>query len=84
MEVLKIGLQYLIRIIEFAIVAQAIMSWFSNLTSHKIYYILSELTEPVLFPIRKLMSNLNTNIDFSPLVGYICLKLLDIFIERFL
>ena len=71
-------------VFELLIVARAVMSFIalavSNSTFHRIYDIIQSLTEPILMPIRKLLSKVPfleaLPIDFSPLVVLLILSFL--------
>ena len=71
-------------VFELLIVARAVMSFIalavSNSTFHRIYDIIQSLTEPILMPIRKLLSKVPfleaLPIDFSPLVVLMILSFL--------
>ena len=71
-------------ILELLIIARAVMSFIamtvSNSTFHRIYDIIQSLTEPILMPIRKLLSKVpfleTLPIDFSPLVVLLVLSFL--------
>lgn len=63
----------------FAMIIQAILSWFPNPSTDSIRNLLSGITEPVLRPIRKHVPPLN-GFDFSILIGIIGLFFLQILI----
>lgn len=61
-----------------AIVARAILSWFYPLGKDRWTGILIDLTEPILGPIRSLMSRiLPIPIDFSPIVAILLISYLQ-------
>lgn len=63
----------------FAMIIQAILSWFPNPSTDSIRNLLSGITEPVLRPIRKRVPPLN-GFDFSVLIGIIGLFFLQILV----
>lgn len=74
----------LFRIIEFLIIANALVSWFpvfwQNPTLLKIMQTINILTEPLLKPVRKLLSKTpagNMPIDISPIVTILLLSVLQ-------
>lgn len=78
------ALDSLFRIMEFMIVANAILSWFpmmmQNPTLMKIAAMINSLTEPLLKPIRKLMSKTSIGsmpIDISPIIAILLLGVLQ-------
>ena len=61
-----------------AIIARAILSWFYPLGKDRWSTLLLELTEPILGPIRSVLSRiLPIPIDFSPIVAIILLNILQ-------
>ena len=65
-----------VRIYTFIIIARAIISWVQPNPYNPIVQLLYKLTEPVLFPIRRLLTKYmgNMGIDFSPLVALVLLN----------
>ena len=82
-------LQYLINIVWWIIVIQAILSWlvaFNVINTHndfirQLLYALDRLTEPLYRPIRRIMPDLGA-LDLSPLVVLIILAILSMAINR--
>ncbi|MDP4152107.1 MAG: YggT family protein [Bacillota bacterium] len=75
-------LSYIIDFLYILIIARAVMSWFPlRGTLLHIYEIIHVLTEPMLQPIRKLLSRIDVlrgmPIDFSPIVLLIILGFID-------
>jgi YggT family protein len=64
-----------ITIMQFAIIARAIMSWFDRGMRNPISQILVQLTEPIIAPIRRFVPQAGM-IDFSPLVALLILLVL--------
>ncbi len=61
----------------YAILAAAILSWLNTAYSHPVVEILYCLTEPIMRPFRRIIPTI-ANIDFSPIVVLIVLKLVTI------
>lgn len=68
----------LLNVLIFAIVIRAILSWFMRLGGDPITRLLLDITEPLLRPIRELMSRIipGMMIDLSPLVAILLLQFL--------
>ncbi len=62
------------------IIARAILSWVSPDPYNPIVQFLNKVTEPVLYPIRRIMGSYNIGIDLSPMIAI----LMIIFLKRFL
>jgi YggT family protein len=63
----------------YLIFGRAVLSWFIRDYNNPIMRILMSLTEPILKPIRELLSRFNIGgnmIDFSPLVALLIVQLL--------
>ncbi len=74
----------LFKIAEFLIIANALISWFplfwQNPTLSKVMQMISTLTEPLLKPVRKLLSKTpvgNMPIDISPIIALLLLSFLQ-------
>jgi YggT family protein len=67
----------LLNILETAMFLRAILSWFVD-GSNKLYSVLASITEPIILPIRKLLSKTSIGggmpIDISFLVTYLLLE----------
>jgi YggT family protein len=66
-------------LIEILILARIILSYLRNMVSPKIYNILFQLTEPILYPIRELLYKIGLNkgmIDFSPIAAFLLLNII--------
>ncbi len=79
MEFLFDFLRILLNVLTLAIIARAIMSWFSPRPTNMLAIILYRLTEPLLAPLRRIIPRAGM-FDFTPLVAIILLQL----IARFL
>jgi YggT family protein len=72
--VLNVLLTFL-SVMQFAIIARAILSWFDPGARWPISQILLQITEPIIAPIRRVMPRTGF-IDFSPLVALLLIYLL--------
>jgi YggT family protein len=66
---------WFITIMQFAIIGRAILSWFDRSQSNPVSQFLVQLTEPIVAPIRSIMSSMGM-IDLSPLVAIFVLLIL--------
>ncbi len=67
----------IIDIFRYLLIIRAILSWFMH-PNNPFYSLIIKLTEPLVFPIRELLSKVmkNTFLDFSVLGGFLLLSLL--------
>ena len=63
---------YLCRILTYAIIIRAILSWFIRSRQNLIILLLDDITEPLLAPIRRVVPRLGI-FDLSPLVAIVIL-----------
>ncbi|MFT5930680.1 MAG: YggT family protein [Oceanospirillaceae bacterium] len=63
----------------FAILASIILSWLAPQTKHPGAYLLHQLTEPVMAPVRRMLPNLG-GLDFSPILVFIMINLVDMLV----
>ncbi|MDR1572533.1 MAG: YggT family protein [Clostridiales Family XIII bacterium] len=83
MPVLRAAVAFFCDILTFLLFARAILSWFVNPYSyspysvlHRINALLRQLTEPMVAPCRRLLSNFSTGMfDFSVLVAMLAVML---------
>jgi len=76
-------IQYLLRILTWIIIIQAVLSWltaFNVINTHndfvrQLLYGLSRMTEPLYRPIRRIMPDFG-GLDFSPLVVLLLIQIL--------
>lgn len=76
MRFLVTFLDLLLSVLSLAIIGRAIISWFDPAGRTAIARILTDVTEPVVRPIRRLMPQ-TAMIDFSPLVALLLIYLLQ-------
>jgi len=73
-------LSYVLEIYTWVIIIRALISWVNPDPYNPIVQFLYKITEPVLYPLRKLMRTYSTGIDLSPLVAI----LIIMFLKQFL
>jgi YggT family protein len=64
------------------LVARALVSWVNPDPYNPIVQTLYKLTEPVLYPIRRMMGGYGIGIDFSPMVVILIIYFLQLFLIR--
>lgn len=69
---------FILDIYTWIIIAAALISWVSPDPYNPIVQMLRRLTEPVLRPIRRVLSPYQAGLDFSPLVAILVIQ----FVER--
>lgn len=77
------------QVLVYLILAKSILSWFIRNpygSTYKIYMIISQITEPILAPCRKLLSRFGMYgpMDFSPVVAIIGLMVINNILVRML
>ena len=73
-------LSYVLEIYTWIIIVRALISWVNPDPYNPIVQFLYKITEPVLYPLRKMMRTYSTGIDLSPLVAI----LIIMFLKQFL
>ena len=71
---------------QWLLLVRAILSWFPNASASKFSYFLYEITEPLINPVRKLLSRTqlaNSMIDFSFLITFMILIIIQDLIVAF-
>ena len=74
-------LHIVLTMVMIVVIARAILSWVSPDPYNPIVRIINQLSEPVLFPIRRRVPYLG-GIDFSPMLALIAVYFLDIFLVQ--
>lgn len=78
---------YLLRIMDFAILARVVVSWLPISQDNQIIRLIYQITEPVLAPIRNLLQRSafgrNMMFDFSPVIAIILVSLLEALLRSF-
>jgi YggT family protein len=79
-------INFVINIYTFLIVIRAIISWVNRDPYNPVVRMLDKFTEPILYPIRKLLWRVTGNmpIDFSPLIAIVLLRIVGSFLVRIL
>lgn len=80
MHIIKISLGLLFRIIDSLILVRILLTFFPTLQSSRISYFIYQMTEPILAPCRAILDKLGLGmgmIDFSPILAFIILNLLQ-------
>lgn len=83
---LSIAIEILCEIISWAIIIRALVSWFPISESNFFIRMLDAITEPVVSPVRTLMSRLIRTpmmIDFSPLIAMVLVDLIGGVLQSF-
>ena len=77
---LVIAIYLFVDVVSYAMVAQAILSWFVRdpySPLGKLYILISKFTEPFVAPCRRLLSRVNTGmIDFSLMLALLMLQVI--------
>lgn len=78
----------LIYLLTLLLVVQAVLSWIPQLYHSRFGSVINTLTEPLLYPARKLLFRIerlrSLPVDLSPLVAYFFLLLLQMIVDRVL
>ena len=69
-------LMNLLWVLEIAIVARALMSWFDRSMSNPISQLLVQITEPIIAPIRRIVPSAGM-LDLSPMVAILLILVLQ-------
>jgi YggT family protein len=77
MDFISILLINVIRIYKFTILARVLLSWFGGNPANPIVRFVIDVTEPVLYYIRKILPRMGM-IDLSPLVAFFALDFLQL------
>ncbi|MGI6563567.1 MAG: YggT family protein [Clostridia bacterium] len=88
MRLLLAAIDILLRIIEILIIIRIILSWLPMQRTGPIMNILYQLTEPILGPIRNLISRSsignNMMLDISPIIAFLLISVIRNIIFRLL
>ncbi len=71
----------LVNIYFFALLAMIILSWVAPGSRHPAIYLLHQITEPVMAPVRKLLPPMG-GLDFSPILVFILINVIQIFLRN--
>jgi YggT family protein len=79
------ALDYLLQFLQYAILARVIISWLPISKDNQIIKIIYQITEPVLAPVRGLIQKSalgkNMMVDFSPILVFLLIGLIQNFIR---
>jgi len=73
-------LNMIIPLVYWLVIIRAIISWFSPDPYNTLVQLLYKLTEPILYPFRRLIPVYNIGIDISPILAILAL----VFLQKFL
>jgi YggT family protein len=76
MAILYYFIVFLARILSFAVLIRAFLSWIPISRNNPIIVLIYEITEPVLGPVRRLLPNMG-GLDLSPMVALILIQVLE-------
>ena len=71
----------LVNIYFFALLAMIILSWVAQGSNHPAIYLLFQITEPVMAPVRKLLPPMG-GIDFSPILVFVLINVVKIALQH--
>lgn len=76
----------LLDVLQIMILARVLLSWFPQAKSSKIIKLIFTITEPILAPIRAILSKISSGklgmLDFSPLVAMLLIYVIEGMIAR--
>jgi YggT family protein len=72
---------FLLRLLTFAIIGRALLSWFDPMGRWPISRVLHDVTEPIIAPIRQVIPSLGM-FDISPIVALLLLQVLTRFLAQ--
>jgi YggT family protein len=67
----------LVKIYFFALLAMIILSWIAPGSRHPAIFLLHQITEPIMAPVRKMMPSMG-GLDFSPILVFILINVIQI------
>jgi len=83
-----VAVDWVLRIIEYAILARVIISWLPISKDNQLIRLLYQITEPILAPIRNIIARSafgkNMFIDFSPIIAFLLIGVVRNVIVRIL
>ena len=71
----------LVKLYFFALLAMIILSWVAQGSNHPAIYLLFQITEPVMAPVRKLLPPMG-GIDFSPIIVFVLINVVQIALQH--
>ena len=82
LNALAIILHYILVIYMWVIIARAVISWVNPDPYNPIVRFLYQVTEPVLYRVRRIIPMPMTGIDFSPIIVFVIIIFLDNFLVK--
>ena len=82
LSALAVIIHYALTIYMWVVIARAVISWVNPDPYNPIVRFLYEVTEPVLYRIRRILPLPMTGIDFSPIIVFIIIIFLDNFLVQ--
>ncbi|MFQ5518463.1 MAG: YggT family protein [Mariprofundus sp.] len=79
LQALAVVLDVVLTIAMIAVIARAVLSWVSPDPYNPIVRIINQVSEPIIFPIRKRVPYIG-GIDFSPIIALLIIMFLDNFV----
>lgn len=71
----------LVKIYFFALLAMIILSWVAQGSNHPAIYLLFQITEPVMAPVRKFLPPMG-GLDFSPILVFVLINVVQIALQH--
>ena len=85
MELLITFFDLLFTLLQFAIIARALLSWLPiNRYSNPVIVLLDQITEPILAPLRRYIPPLGGMMDITPIIALILLQILQAVVHNVL
>jgi len=85
MSLITRAVYYLLEFISYLLLARIILSWIPSLRESKFYGFIHQVTEPILVPVRKLLSKTkaaNWPIDVSVIIVFILIGIIQMLLAR--
>lgn len=82
LNALAVILHYVLTIYMWVVIARAVISWVNPDPYNPIVRFLYDVTEPVLYRIRRTIPLPMTGIDFSPIIVFVIIIFLDSFLVK--
>ena len=78
MEIIDLILEYTFQFIYIILALRIFLSWIDHNPENPIFQLVYGISEPVLSPFRNLINSFfgESNIDFSPILAFLCLNII--------
>jgi YggT family protein len=84
-ELLITFFDLLFTLLQFAIIARALLSWLPiNRYNNPVTVLLDQITEPILAPLRRYIPPLGGTMDITPIIALILLQVLQVIVHNVL